>query len=574
MKTAVVSLVLLSALCGCTANTKNASSLKEAPDSNNSVGRFALTNMPSYEELAATKEVFTTKLPWSDTYWPLTQAGMARRWGKIAPQPSSLGFSSFWQDEIDESHSTKPNPFLSPAEKYDILFRLRWQKTVDEAALKKEIDALTAVEANMANAGDITAKRKVVGDLYTAFVASKTLQSWSPMAAEGWNRWLTYNKNSRYQYRDEKESGEDWSWMGYCHGWAPAALMHEAPKHSVLAKINGKEVFLGEGDIRGLLTKAWADHSPGESQYFLGRRCNENTAEPSGEIPSDADGRGATGTYTDPSGQTKTFTMTDEYLPGGAVTGRRIYQITVDQNTSSTYLIEKTNGSATSYFLSADTEKMKVFVETGAIDGLQAVKAVKFYGCWDVNPASFHTILTEYLGKKNLGFVMDRTRTGQVWNQPVYGARFTVGPLLDAAAVDDVLFRYRAPGTTYLSEVQAEVLWSSEPSRPSLDYADDFDRKRISSIKYTYTLEFDADRHLIGGEWGDLKADNKKLVIPDFLFAFKQGAEPKNSIAFGFDFSGILKPIYLCSQDMNELKTMLIDGKTVAYTECTISQGQ
>jgi len=42
----------------------------------------------------------------------------------------------------------------------------------------------------------------------------------------------------------------------------------------------------------------------------------------------------------------------------------------------------------------------------------------------------------------------------------------------------------------------------------------------------------------------------------------------------GFDFSGILKPIYNCSQEMNNLKTMVVDGKTVAYTECPINQGQ
>ncbi|RYZ59002.1 MAG: hypothetical protein EOP07_05360 [Proteobacteria bacterium] len=567
MKNKTIAIGLLLALSACTDGSE--SGLKEAPDSRNTIGRFELNSMPSYEDIAATKQVFTKKLPWSDTYWPLTEAGMARRWGKIASNPSDLGLSSFWQDQLDQINTKKLNVNLSPGEKYDILYRSRWQKTTDENLLKDEINALLEVEKSIKDASDVTAKRKVIADLFTTFGKSKTLKSWSPMAAEGWDRWLTYNKSSRYQYRDEKDSGEDWSWMGYCHGWAPAALMHDAPKHSVLVKIDDKEILFGEGDIRGLLTKAWADHSPDDDQYFLGRRCNENTAEAHGEIPMAGDTRGATGTYTSADGSVTTFTMMDEYLPGAAASGRRIYQIMVNQSAAG-YLIEKTASGKVSYFLSSDTQAMKSFVESGDTDALTAVKTVKFYGCWDVNPASFHTVLTEYLGKKNLGFVMDRTRTGQVWNQPVYGARFTVGPLEDAAAVDDALFRYRAPGTAFLSVVQAEVLWSSEPAKPSLDYAADFDQKRISSIKYTYTLEFDADHKLIGGEWGDLKATDTKLVIPDFLYAFREGSEPVDALASGFDFSGILKPIHACSQATTGIKSMTVDGKKVEYTECVI----
>ncbi len=568
----LVSMAGLALLSGCNSKQGPSSQLKESPDSKNGIAHFALTSMPSYEDIAATKQVFTKKLPWSDTYWPLTEAGMARRWGEIAALPSVLGFSSFWQDQLDAVHDKAINPLLSPAEKYDILYRLRWGKTFNEEGLKKEIEGLEAVEAKIVDAGDVAAKRSVIKNLQSAFSQARTLKSWSPMAAEGWDRWLTYNKNPSYQYMDEKDSGDDWSWMGYCHGWAPAALMHEAPKHSVLVRIDDKEILFGEGDIRGLLTKAWADHSPDDAQYFLGRRCNENTADPSGEIPMNGDARGATGSFVDAQGLTKTFTMMDEFLPGAAVKGRRIYEIVFEKDANPTYLVEKANGSSLTYFQSSDTQKMKTFVETGSTEGLLAVNSVKFFGCWDVNPASFHTILTEYLGKKNLGFVMDRTRTGQVWNQPVYGARFQVGPLLVAADVDDVLFRYRAAGTVYLTEVTAEVLWSSEPSRPLLDYAPDFDKNRIASIKYTYTLEFDADHHLIGGEWGGLNAQDTKLIIPDFLFAFKEGSEPKDSILSSFDFTGILKPIHACSQSVTDIKSMTVAGKKIEYTDCPISR--
>ncbi len=573
VKGAALGLAVLGAGCHPAASEPQ-SGLQEAPDSKNGIAHFDLNAMPTYDEIAATPQVFTTHLPWSDTYWPYTSQAFARRWGAVGSNSSSAGFSAFLQGAIDESASDEPNVNLSPAEKYDTVYRLRWNKAVDMQAAKNELKALSSKEKELDHASSVDDKRKVMASLYTMFAADKNLRGLDPLAADGWSLWLSYNKNPNYKYRDVVDSGEDWSWMGYCHGWSPAALMHEAPKHSVLAKIGDKKVFFGEGDIRGLLTHSWGNHSPGANEYFLGRRCNENTEDPSGEIPHTADGRGASGTFVNAAGETETFTQMDEYLPGAAAAGRRIYEITIDPDPAQVFLVENTVNGAVSYYLSTDASQMKQYVETGDVSALLPVKNVKFYGCWDVNPASFHTVLTEYLGKRNLGFVMDRTRTGQVWNQPVYGARFTVGALQDAATVDDPLFRYRAAGTTYLAVVTTEVLWSSEPSKPSLDYDDNFDKNHISSSKYTYTLEFDADKRLIGGEWGDLKPVSTKLVEPDFLFAFKAGSLPVDDVKNNFDFSGVIKPIYDCSQATDGLKTMTVNGQSLTYTECDIAPAQ
>lgn len=356
--------------------------------------------------------------------------------------------------------------------------------------------------------------------------------------------------------------------MGACAGWTPASLTYDPPKHSVLVKIDDKEILFGEGDIRGLLTRAWDDHAPSEAENYIGRRCNENITDPEGAIPSNEDGRGVTGTYISTSGMRHTFTMLDEYVTSLAQVGLRIYQVEVKEDSRVGYLIEQSTNST--YYLATNIEQVKEYVENSTLTNLRKVTGVKFYGCWDTNPASFHTVLLDYIGKQNRGFIMDRTRTGQVWNQPVYGANFIVGPLLEAAAVDDLMFRYRAPGTVYLSVITAEIKWSSEPAKPSFDYPLSFDKDRIRSSQYTYTLEFDANKNLIGGEWGDLTTRDPEMIIPDFLFAYDQGSEPRNRLDMAFDFTGIIRPIYDCSQSTTNVKTMKHEGKTLEYSECII----
>ena len=103
---------------------REASRPQEAPDSGNLVRRFEILHTPQYAELAATKEVVATRLPWADSYWPLTDAGLARRWGRIG-EPSAIGFSSFWRDHHESVQAIRVNPLLSPGEKYDLVYRLR-----------------------------------------------------------------------------------------------------------------------------------------------------------------------------------------------------------------------------------------------------------------------------------------------------------------------------------------------------------------------------------------------------------------------------------------------------------------
>lgn len=135
------------------------------------------------------------------------------------------------------------------------------------------------------------------------------------------------------------------------------------------------------------------------------------------------------------------------------------------------------------------------------------------------------------MGIEKQGFTIDRTRTGQVWNQPVYEANFTFGDLIPAAGAVDVAADHRAPGTKYLVQVTAEVKWTSEPTQPRMVYEPGFDKRYLITTRYEYTLEFDRAKRLIGGEWGNLETISPNMKAPDFIFGFKAGAKPEDNLS-------------------------------------------
>ena len=56
--------------------------------------------------------------------------------------------------------------------------------------------------------------------------------------------------------------------------------------------------------------------------------------------------------------------------------------------------------------------------------------------CRDTNPGALHILVTNYLGKKRLSFVEDRTFDAEVWNQPLRGYEATVREISKAQAVE------------------------------------------------------------------------------------------------------------------------------------------
>ena len=151
--------------------------------------------------------------PWSDTYWPIYQGQIAQRYGD-----SSFPRSMDWKKNADYIRAALgPNSSsvetLSPAEKYDLL--------VGDPGF-------TMTHANL-------------------------------------------NEGRGYYERDGKVE----TWMGLCHGWAPAAYMESRPRNAVtLIAADGRtQIPFWPSDIKALSTLLWAN---GTAQTkFIGSRCND-----------------------------------------------------------------------------------------------------------------------------------------------------------------------------------------------------------------------------------------------------------------------------------------------------------
>ncbi|MCW5206138.1 hypothetical protein VU08_04285 [Desulfobulbus sp. F5] len=72
-----------------------------------------------------------------------------------------------------------------------------------------------------------------------------------------------------------ERNGHVETWMGICHGWAPAAYMLHRPVNSVrvLAADGATSLTFYPSDIKGLASMLWAKASP--RVKFIGGRCNE-----------------------------------------------------------------------------------------------------------------------------------------------------------------------------------------------------------------------------------------------------------------------------------------------------------
>ncbi|MEY4630304.1 MAG: hypothetical protein RIQ81_424 [Pseudomonadota bacterium] len=142
--------------------------------------------------------------------------------------------------------------------------------------------------------------------------------------------------------------------------------------------------------------------------------------------------------------------------------------------------------------------------------------------CRDINPATFHTTLVNWLGGRRSrtgsaiparGFVIDLTRTEQVWNQGLWRYESKAGeptPLeirQEDGAIRDPFAPARARGTAQIVDFVTRVDFGVE-NGPFINYSPDDEISRHEVFRYT--LEFDADGKLLGGEWHGLASDEAK----------------------------------------------------------------
>ncbi|MEY2988155.1 MAG: hypothetical protein RJB13_1676, partial [Pseudomonadota bacterium] len=292
-------------------------------------------------------------------------------------------------------------------------------------------------------------------------VASKMTGPLS-MVGTGWSNYLQYS--SSYD--------EPWEWMGHCHGWAVAALNEAAPKHGVLARLNGKELFFSEGDIRGLMTKVYSDQAP--PAQFASLRCNSEKmiTDRLGRV---ADGKLCLGNAGNSCSQSDKGEVV--YIAAGqSQRGMTVFSTKLNDDNPSVAVWTGGSGEDSVQVVvypsldsfSKNIEKIRAGDYSA---GQRAVLNIST-SCRDTNPMTLHMALKGLIVDKKIGFVMDRTRTAQVWNQPVHKFEVTHMPIKknDAAGtlsapgepvavseVDDLFRDYRAKGTAYLVQVKTKL---------------------------------------------------------------------------------------------------------------------
>ena len=155
--------------------------------------------------------------------------------------------------------------------------------------------------------------------------------------------------------------------------------------------------------------------------------------------------------------------------------------------------------------------------------------------CFDTNPGTWHTVVTNKIGRYNESFIMDITFDAEVWNQPVYAydvsyhhpRTYEPGTLEESIMTidkqwqeEDTFAAFRNnPQAKKIVIVKMDVTYVAETDpRHGVPHED-----KLKVVTYWYDLELDEDNNIVGGEW----YTNRH---PDFLWTKKRNSRPQNTV--------------------------------------------
>ena len=324
------------------------------------------------------------------------------------------------------------------------------------------------------------------------------------------------------------------SWQGYCHAWAPVSLHYPEPNPASAVNQDGIEIEFGSSDIKAVMISSYAERVkvsfnsfmngigrrignvfkriggatvPDPDATFVGQRCTKRFLYPTTKIKN---GREVFSDYGDPSG-----------IPDSEY--REVVEAFRDKAVALRFFPEGGPSPADPEFV----QKVMANKEDSA--------------CRDVNAGAFHLVIGNQLGLNREGFLIDKTRDVEVWNQPVfrYDSEVLGWSAPDAGAspgtdrvvrvktrlyfADDTdygwafwyptlpaLFGIQSPFTSEYERYQQFLIREGDLTEPGrypegiLDYAD-----------YEYKLDLDRGGVILGGEW--ITFDR-----PDFLWLFRK----------------------------------------------------
>ena len=558
------------------------------------LNEFDATQPVWYQTLVENSQFKKAELPWTDTYWPFFKLGHADRWLSTDIQtystPSLYKFLLQYFSSI-RTGDFKSRLFFSPAEKYDYLLmgqQSRALETMAESSANhsrlaslEDISQLThadfaGTEASpwplearsflskteqLENGLSSGALRpgQYAKEIRTLIDESGWFRFHFPLVADAWRNWSSYKGDPQFSRNDSA-----WSWMGHCHGWSVAAIKEQPSDKGVLVKHNHSSILFTPGDIRGLLTKAWANQPPKETQ--LGRKCE---TEPkwidrgNGALSYRTyDGRVHSG-----SRQGEGFLLLEKFAAfnqdGTSLLGYKVhFEGDLEQTHYALYgnggipgtatfppgFYEYSNPAAHTTGLNftpilvvfESFEELELFAwshkSPPVLEHQEKILEIELSeGCRDSNPMAWVKLLENSFRMGDKKLVVDRDFYSETWNQPIYGYQFKYSELQDIHFWNPQITGLLAPGTAFTSKVEGHLLYSAEPHQHLPVFTPNYDKKAITKLPVSFTLEFDLDQKLIGGHWNAIPPSienytNKRRFRPDYLAQFKKSQV--ESVAF------------------------------------------
>ncbi|MBU6153302.1 MAG: hypothetical protein KGP28_03270 [Bdellovibrionales bacterium] len=420
-------------------------------------------------------------IPWADSYWPMQRGGMAYRWREF--QDGS--------PEASEPASVRKKRFF-------------------------QVHRYSRAELLRMAPGE---RSRVVSNL-------SPLEKYSLLIGD-------YDYKLVNKFLDSGDAALS-SWQGYCHAWAPVSLHYPEPNPATAINADGIEIDFGSSDIKAVMISSYAERVKvsfnsfingigrrignvfkriGGSTVqdpdatFVGQRCTKRFLYPTTKIKN---GREVFSDYGDPAG------IADSY-----------YRQVVESF--------RNKALALRYF----PEGGPAPTDPGFVQKVMANKEDP--ACRDVNAGAFHIVIGNQLGLNREGFLIDKTRDVEVWNQPVFRYDSQVlewsGPEAGAS-----------PGTARMVRVKTRLFFADDtdygwafwfPTLPALfglqsPFLSEYDRYQKFLIRegdqtepgnypegildyadYEYKLDLDRDGVILGGEW--ITFDR-----PDFLWLFRK----------------------------------------------------
>lgn len=170
-----------------------------------------------------------------------------------------------------------------------------------------------------------------------------------------------------------------------------------------------------------------------------------------------------------------------------------------------------------SYFLAqfaAGHEKTQFIGERCNIDLHENPDKADRSECADINPATFHIMLTNMIGLNGTAFTCDIDPGMEVWNQPMAKYEYMLG---EPSAPTNT----SAPGTVKVQSVTLTMYYVKETYPSATAH-----KSLILNKKYNYILDLDADGNILGGSYSKQQSDHVDFMwaeeAPAFFGYFEQ----------------------------------------------------